>query len=113
MRRRGGNSNALNPAAALLLTAIWACGSDPAATPETDAAAESFVFPAEFEPHRSLWMAWPTYENKRGLPTEPLLIEIIRAAEGRVAIDLLAQDDDEAGAIRERFPAARGFPTAT
>lgn len=89
--------------AALLLAAICACGSDPAAAPETDSAAESFVFPAEFEPHRSLWMAWPTYENKRGLPTEPLLIEIIRAAEGRVAIDLLAQDDGEAAAIRERF----------
>ena len=48
-------------------------------------------------------MAWPTYENKRGLPTEPLLLEIIRATEGRVAIELLAQDDGEAGAIRERF----------
>ena len=65
--------------------------------------AETFVFPAEFEPHRALWMAWPTYENKAGLPTEPLLIEIIRATEGRVAIELLAQDDEEAGAIRERF----------
>lgn len=89
--------------AALVLTGIWACGNDPAEAPETDAAAESFVFPAEFEPHRALWMAWPTYENKRGLPTEPLLIEIIRATEGRVAMELLAQDDDEADAIRERF----------
>lgn len=64
---------------------------------------ESFVFPAEFEPQRALWMAWPTYENKRGLPTEPLLTEIVRAAEGRVAIELLAQDDAEAETIRARF----------
>ena len=103
VRRSGGTSSALNPAAALLLTGICACGSAPGEPPETGSAAESFVFPAEFEPHRALWMAWPTYENKRGLPTEPLLIEIIRAAEGRVAIDLLAQDDGEAAAIRERF----------
>ena len=61
------------------------------------------MFPAEFEPHRALWMAWPTYENKLGLPTEPLLIEIIRATEGRVAIELLAQDDGEAELIRARL----------
>lgn len=64
---------------------------------------ERFTFPAEFEPHRALWMAWPTYENKRGLPTEPLLVEIIRATEGRVAVELLAQDEAEAGRIRERL----------
>lgn len=103
MRRPGGISTALNPAAALLLTWICACGGDPADAPEAAPVAESFVFPAEFEPHRALWMAWPTYENKQGLPTEPLLIEIIRAAEGRVAIELLAQDDAETDAIRERF----------
>ena len=99
----GGNCSALNPAGALLLTAICACGGDPRGASETAPAAESFVFPAEFEPHRALWMAWPTYENKRGLPTEPLLIEIIRATEGRVAIELLAQDDAEADRLRERF----------
>ena len=75
------------------------CGAaDPPSPPS-----ESFVFPAEFEPHRALWMAWPTYENQRGRPTEPLLIEIIRAAEGRVAIELLAQDGAEAAEIRARL----------
>ncbi len=100
MRRSGGTSSA---AAAVLLTAICACGGGPREAPEAVTAAESFVFPAEFEPHRALWMAWPTYENKRGLPTEPLLIEIVRATEGRVAIELLAQDGAEAERIRERF----------
>ena len=103
MRPPGGISSALNPAGALLLTTIWACGGDPREASEAAPAAESFVFPAEFEPHRALWMAWPTYENKRGLSTEPLLIDIIRATEGRVAIELLAQDDAEADRIRERF----------
>ena len=100
VRRPGGTSSA---AAAVLLAGICACGGGPREAPEAAPAAESFVFPAEFEPHRALWMAWPTYENKRGLPTEPLLIEIIRATEGRVAIELLAQDDAEADVIRERF----------
>ena len=89
--------------ASLLALGLWSCGGAPNGEPVTGPVGEAFVFPAEFEPHRALWMAWPTYENKRGLPTEPLLIEIIRAAEGRVAIELLAQDDDEAGAIRDRF----------
>jgi len=61
------------------------------------------VFPAEFEPYRALWMAWPTYENKQGLSTEPLLIDIIRATEGRVAIELLAQDDAEADRLGSAF----------
>ncbi|MDE2880571.1 MAG: agmatine deiminase family protein [Acidobacteriota bacterium] len=103
MRGPGGISSTLNAVAVLSLTGILACTADPAPTRGEDPPAESFVFPAEFEPHRALWMAWPTYENKRGLPTEPLLIEIIRATEGRVAIELLAQDDDEADRIRARF----------
>ena len=87
----------------LLLFGLWSCGEAPNGEPVTSPLGEAFVFPAEFEPHRALWMAWPTYENKSGLSTEPLLIEIIRAAKGRVAIELLAQDDEEAGAIRDRF----------
>ena len=90
-------------AACVLMLAGLACAEPPDANRGAGGAAENFVFPAEFEPQRALWMAWPTYENKRGLPTEPLLIEIIRAAENRVEIELLAQDADEAGAIRARL----------
>ena len=103
MRGPGGISSALNAVAVLSLTGILACTADPAPATGENSPAESFVFPAEFEPHRALWMAWPTYENKRGLPTEPLLIEIIRATVGRVSIELLAQDDAEADRIRTRF----------
>lgn len=105
----GGVRNAVfRRGAARISTTLWiigclSCGGSAGEGPATDERAESFAFPAEFEPHRALWMAWPTYENKRGLPTEPLLIEIIRAAEGRVSIELLAQDEEEAGAIRDRF----------
>jgi agmatine deiminase len=72
--------------------------------PETETRAEEhFVFPAEFEPQESIWMAWPTYENKRGRPTEPVHMEIIRVTEGHVKIDLLAQDESEISEIRTLF----------
>ena len=94
--------------ASLLPAALWivgclSCAGGDGEDPTTAQRAEFFAFPAEFETHRALWMAWPTYENKRGLPTEPLLLEIIRAVEGGVAIELLAQDEEQAGAIRDRF----------
>jgi agmatine deiminase len=103
VRRRGSSPSALSGPAFLVLAGLSSCAESREPAPEPDAALETFVFPAEFEPHRALWMAWPTYENKAGLPTEPLLIEIIRATEGKVAIELLAQDDEEAAAIRERL----------
>lgn len=94
------------PAAVVLPVAGGAGSGSPGETPageDAPAGAERFTFPAEFEPRRALWMAWPTYENKRGLPTEPLLVEIIRATEGRVAVELPARDEAEAGRIREHI----------
>ena len=73
-------------------------------------APEQFVFPAEFEPHDSIWLSWPTYENKQGLPTEPLLMEILSATAGHVAIDLLAQDEAEIVDIQRRFK-EKGVPS--
>ncbi len=64
-------------------------------------AQEVFTFPAEFEPQESIWMAWPTYEYKRGQPLEPILAEIIGATEGHVQIDLIAQDEEEITQIRK------------
>ena len=96
-------------AAMFLSLGLPGCGPPGARAPELEAAGERFVFPAEFEPQRALWMAWPTYENKRGLPTEPLLMEIIRAAESRVEIELLVQDETEARTVRTRLD-AEGVP---
>ncbi len=65
--------------------------------------AESFAFPGEFEPQRALWMAWPTGVHCRGFPIEPLLLDIVRAAAGRVVCELLVQDEDEAAEVRDRL----------
>ena len=61
-----------------------------------------FVFPAEFESHDALWMAWPRYENKKGRPTEPVHMQILEATSGRVAVDLLVPGE---GKVRARLVA--------
>lgn len=74
-----------------------------------DAREAGYAFPPEFAPQESIWMAWPTYENKEGVPTEPLTMELIEAVAPYVKVDLLAQDDEEIEAIRERLDGA-GVP---
>ncbi|MEM9798839.1 MAG: agmatine deiminase family protein [Planctomycetota bacterium] len=63
------------------------------------AAPRGLTFPAEFEPHESIWMAWPSYENKAGVPTEPLIVELIGLMEGHVAVDLIINEGDEANVL--------------
>ncbi len=70
---------------------------------------ERFRLPAEFEPQRTLWLAWPTYPNRRELPTEPLTLRILAAAQDRVRIELLVQDDAEAERVAARLREA-GIP---
>lgn len=74
-----------------------------AAPPGAGDALESFVFPGEFEPQRALWMAWPTGEHASGFPIEPLLVELIRALQGSVGVELLVQDAAEAAEVRKRL----------
>ncbi len=75
----------------------------PDGRPEGAAEPEKFVFPAEFERQRALWMAWPTGEHCRGFSIEPLLVAIIRAAGERVAIELLVQDETERRRVADRL----------
>jgi len=67
--------------------------------------AESYRFPAEFEPHASIWLAWPTYENKAGRSTKKVMLDIIRALDGHVDVDLLVQNSSEEAAVRALFDA--------
>jgi len=90
-------------ALACLGLVLAACSKAPeAAAPEVEAKG-TYSFPAEFEPHASIWMSWPTYENKAGHPTERVVEDIVRALHGHVSVDLLAQDEAEAGVIREQL----------
>ncbi len=87
--------------ALLCLCTVVFCSCQPRDTSTQEK--EHFVFPAEFEPQESIWMAWPTYENKRGRPTEPVQMEIIRVTAGHVKIDLLAQNEAEIEETRSLF----------
>jgi agmatine deiminase len=78
------------------LAALSGCTPTQGAAQQMAAATEErYRFPAEFEPHASIWLAWPTYENKAGHATEKVELDIIRALHGHVAVDLLVQDEIE------------------
>lgn len=51
-----------------------------------------YVFPAEFGRHDAVFMAWPTYENKKGRPTQEVQAQMIAAFRGHVRVELLVQD---------------------
>jgi agmatine deiminase len=90
---------------------LAACTKAPeAVAPDVQAGKETYSFPAEFEPHASIWMAWPRYENKAGHPTEPVMDAILRALHGHVSVDLLAHDEAEARVLLDRF-ARTGVPS--
>lgn len=52
-------------------------------------------FPAEFEPQESVWMGWPTYENKVGWSIEDLHVQIWAALAPTVFIDVAVNPDDK------------------
>lgn len=68
---------------------------------ELEANHGGFTFPAEFDKHESIWLSWPTYENVTGRPSEAVQMEIIRALEPYVKVDVIAQDDEEVAKIKE------------
>ena len=64
-------------------------------------AKELFTYPAEFERHDSIWLAWPTYENKVGKPSEPVIMDIIRELDSFVRVDLMVQDSVELEKVKK------------
>lgn len=52
-------------------------------------------FPAEFEPQESVWMGWPTYENKAGWSVEELHVQIWAALAPTVFIDVAVNPDNK------------------
>ncbi|MGL5113332.1 MAG: agmatine deiminase family protein [Flavobacterium sp.] len=59
-------------------------------------------FPAEFEPQESVWMGWPTYENKAGWSVEELHVQIWAALAPNVYLDIAVNPDNpEKGYVYE------------
>lgn len=52
-------------------------------------------FPAEFEPQESVWMGWPTYENKAGWSVEDLHVQIWAALAPNVYLDVAVNPDNK------------------
>ena len=102
---------------AALVTLTTACTITTSEVPDDGdslsgvAADSSFRFPAEWEPHESIWLSWPTYENVKGRPSQTVLMDIIRALEGHVKVDILAGTKADVALIQSELQAS-GVPTS-
>lgn len=65
--------------------------------------AASFVYPAEFETHESIWLAWPKSEYAQGRPTEKVILSMIKALAPHVAVDLMVQNQQEQDQVQRIF----------
>ena len=54
-----------------------------------------YIFPAEFEKHSAIWMAWGTYDNKRGHSVHAVQSRIIAALHGHSPVKLIVQDKND------------------
>lgn len=92
----------LRKASAILLlgSSLLACRNH-ASNPknESDQSARRQVFvaeekrvPAEWEPHESIWMAWPTYNNKHDWDTEATYAQLLKMLIATVPVDLCVTD---------------------
>lgn len=56
---------------------------------------DTFVFPAEFETHESIWLAWSTKDKAKGRHVEDVILAMIKELVPHVTVDLLVKDEDE------------------
>jgi agmatine deiminase len=68
-----------------------------------DVPARPFTFPAEWEPHASIWMAWPVDEYVKDRPFAEVQMAMIRALVRHVTVDLVIQDADDAARVKRLF----------
>jgi agmatine/peptidylarginine deiminase len=68
-----------------------------------------WIFPGECESHHAIWMLWPTYENKAGLPSTEPMAEMIPSFSGQVPVNLAVQDAAEEKDVRS-FLSSRRVP---
>ena len=70
---------------------------------------ETLVCPAEFERQDSVWLLWPTYEHKRGRPSEEVTMRIIKELAPFVNVSLGVQDEQETAMVK-RVLKENGIP---
>ena len=59
-----------------------------------------FCFSAEYESHEAVWLSWPVYENKKGLPSTEPMLQMIEGMHGQVQVNLLVQNAAEETLVR-------------
>jgi len=70
---------------------------------------DTFVYPAEFEEHESIWLAWPTYQYEPGYSNEDVVLKIIESLAPYVSVDLMVRDEAEMEKVQNIF-AAKNIP---
>jgi len=70
---------------------------------------DTFVYPAEFEEHESIWLAWPTYQYEPGYSNEDVVLKIIESLSPYVSVDLMVRDEAEMEKVQNIF-AAKNIP---
>ncbi len=88
--------------AIFLLSSLLACRHQ-ALTPKNESSqgahrpgivAKKKRVPAEWEPHESIWMAWPTYNNKHDWDAEATYAQLLKTLIAHVPVDLCVTDAD-------------------
>jgi agmatine deiminase len=66
-----------------------------------ESAPSNYTWPAEFEKQEAIWMQWPSeIYNQKSTPINPALINIIKALDPYIQINIAARSTDEIAQIR-------------
>ncbi len=61
----------------------------------------TYRFPAEFEKQQAIWMQWPSEVYNQGArPVNPVIINIMKAFDPYIRVNVMARSDDEIAEIR-------------
>lgn len=66
---------------------------------------DTFLYPAEFDKHESIWLAWPTYEYELDYSNDDVVLKIIESLAPYVLVDLMVRDEAEREKVQNIFKA--------
>jgi agmatine deiminase len=77
------------------------------ATSSSAANGSCFMLPGEFEKQQAIWMQWPAerYTTASHCPVEPVFIDLIKALDPYVRINLISQSEEEIAKIADLLKA--------